>query len=351
MTANPEEVKQKGAVLDKAAEAMSLAEQAARLPALPEPEQVVNLVLWRGAVMEKMCEAALAIVAREFKGRGWTTFGDTPHPGEAVIAKILDSTGIRVEYRSPDPFTTERKEDERGWYWIVHCYGEASLPDLHIRSRGVVGMASSRDPFFASARGEPIPPSEIRLENVQKKAATNLMFRAAASILGIRAYLDWERLEAFGIKREGAAQVEFGGPEAAAVAKRTCPKCNKALRLVTPKPGGKQFKPFVSCRGWRQDGTGCDYQEEYTPPAPRANGAAPAENGKGPAPAAPESPANPDPVRPATINSLVALHDTGKEQGTEWGLAPLPDWGRMTQAEAIELKARWQADLKERSEA
>jgi len=86
---------------------------------------------------------------------------------------------FNISYKIGEP---EIKYDEDGHFTVIFrgtfTWGEKTIEEIGIRS--------SKDPFFSKARGQDIPPHQIRLSDVMKAARSNLIARGVSTLLGLR---------------------------------------------------------------------------------------------------------------------------------------------------------------------
>jgi hypothetical protein len=86
---------------------------------------------------------------------------------------------FNISYKIGEP---EIKYDEDGHFTVIFrgtfTWGEKTIEEIGIRS--------SKDPFFSKAKGQDIPPHQIRLSDVMKAARSNLIARGVSTLLGLR---------------------------------------------------------------------------------------------------------------------------------------------------------------------
>lgn len=120
--------------------------------------------------------------------------------------------------------------DEKGQFYYFEYTAIFTLGNDSITS---VGTCSQKDKFFAVAKGQIKPASEIDETNIRKAAYSNMIVNGVSRILGIR-NLTWEQLQGAGIERDKTAKVQYakggngGGRISEAQAKRFFAICKQA---------------------------------------------------------------------------------------------------------------------------
>lgn len=109
-------------------------------------------------------------------------------------------------------WTIEKNEkvissDEKGQFYFYQATGLFKLPSDK-DSIEAVGTCSSKDQFFAKAKGELKPISEIDETNIMKAAYSNCVANGITRILGIR-NLTWEQVKQGGIDQSKTAKVNY----------------------------------------------------------------------------------------------------------------------------------------------
>lgn len=147
--------------------------------------------------------------------KDWVDLGGKPYPMEVGAERMARLWGVHVQIlEGPD---REDRED----HYLYRCKVRV-WSDLLGRSTEVVGMRSSKDPFF-TARYERLPDGAtqritLRMEEVNERdvamsSQTNAKVKGITEVLGLRG-LTWEDLADYGITPEGAAgRVSYGAQE------------------------------------------------------------------------------------------------------------------------------------------
>ncbi len=150
--------------------------------------------------------------------RDWVDLGGHPYPMEVGAERMARLWGVHVQIQEGPT-----REDRDGYY-LYRCKVRV-WSDLLGRSTEVVGMRTSRDPFFC-VRYERRPDGEsqrvmLRMEEVNERdvamaAQTNAKVRGITEVLGLRG-LTWDDLAAYGMTPQSAAgRVTYGKDDAVA---------------------------------------------------------------------------------------------------------------------------------------
>jgi hypothetical protein len=111
---------------------------------------------------------------------------------------------FNISYKIGEP---EIKYDQDGHFTVIFrgtfTWGDKTIEEIGIRS--------SRDPFFSRAKGQEIPPHQIRLSDVIKSARSNLIARGVSTLLGLRGLNIQDVMKMVGKIEQ---QVEFKSKEA-----------------------------------------------------------------------------------------------------------------------------------------
>ena len=89
-------------------------------------------------------------------------------------------------------FSKENDKDDDGEFVI---YTATAMVKWQGRSVPEIGTGSSRDSFFGKRGGRFLPLSEVDLNNVKKKALTNMLNRGIKSLLGLS--FTWNDIEKY----------------------------------------------------------------------------------------------------------------------------------------------------------
>jgi len=107
----------------------------------------------------------------------WVNFGGRAYLSAYGAERLM--LLFNISYRIGEP---EIKYDQDGHFTVIFR-GTFSWGDKTIEE---IGIRSSRDPFFSKAKGQEIPPHQIRLSDVIKSARSNLIARGVSTLLGLR---------------------------------------------------------------------------------------------------------------------------------------------------------------------
>lgn len=163
-------------------------------------EDIITMAEHRVAQMQRLKDVAL----KATNAKDWVNQGGEPYmcaPGAEKVGRLF---GVKVTGVTHQKIDTK---DEKGPFYFYQYKGLFSLPG-DVDSIEVVGTCSSKDQFFAKRGGELLPLSEIDETNIMKAAYTNMFQNGVTRLLGLR-NVTWEQLEAAGIKKSEAANVEY----------------------------------------------------------------------------------------------------------------------------------------------
>jgi hypothetical protein len=107
----------------------------------------------------------------------WVNFGGRAYLTAYGAERLM--LLFNISYKIGEP---EIKYDPDGHFTVIFrgtfTWGDKTIEEIGIRS--------SRDPFFSRARGQDIPPHQIKLSDVIKSARSNLIARGVSTLLGLR---------------------------------------------------------------------------------------------------------------------------------------------------------------------
>jgi hypothetical protein len=107
----------------------------------------------------------------------WVNFGGRAYLSAYGAERLM--LLFNISYKIGEP---EIKYDQDGHFTVIFrgtfTWGDKTIEEIGIRS--------SKDPFFSKAKGQNIPPHQIRLSDVIKSARSNLISRGVATLLGLR---------------------------------------------------------------------------------------------------------------------------------------------------------------------
>jgi len=169
---------------------------------------------------EEAYETCLALAIKATKPQDWVDYGGNPFLQEPGARRIAMRFGISLFFDRNDKgeivFQREDFTDELGPIVKYRVSGKAQIGDHVVEG---IGSASSRDDFLGwewkdkndKNQGKRPKPLYAVLEDVEKKAATNLFSNLIKAILAIKGFT-WEDLAKYGITREGKKGFEFRKP-------------------------------------------------------------------------------------------------------------------------------------------
>jgi len=107
----------------------------------------------------------------------WVNFGGRAYLSAYGAERLM--LLFNISYKIGEP---EIKYHDDGHFTVIFrgtfTWGDKTIEEIGIRS--------SRDPFFSKAKGQDIPPSQIRLSDIIKSARSNLIARGVSTLLGLR---------------------------------------------------------------------------------------------------------------------------------------------------------------------
>jgi len=117
------------------------------------------------------------LILKLTKPYDWVNFGGKAYLSAYGAERLM--LLFNISYKIGEP---EIKYDQDGHFTVIFrgifTWGDKTIEEIGIRS--------SRDPFFSKAKGQDIPPSQIRLSDVIKSARSNLIARGVSTLLGLR---------------------------------------------------------------------------------------------------------------------------------------------------------------------
>lgn len=140
----------------------------------------------------------------------WKDFGGTAYLEAKGAERIRGIWRLQIDQKEIKKYT---EHDAKGDYYIfvvsgtVHLRVPTSHGEYHDQM-DVIGTASSRDKFFAVAKGRELPLEEIDQTHIMKSAYSDFVRECVVRILGLR-YLPWEVLKPMGIEPGKVAKIEY----------------------------------------------------------------------------------------------------------------------------------------------
>jgi hypothetical protein len=117
------------------------------------------------------------LILKLTKPYDWVNFGGRAYLSAYGAERLM--LLFNISYKIGEP---EIKYDQEGHFTVIFR-GTFSWGDKTIEE---IGIRSSRDPFFCRAKGQDIPPHQIKLSDVIKSARSNLIARGVSTLLGLR---------------------------------------------------------------------------------------------------------------------------------------------------------------------
>lgn len=149
-----------------------------------------------------------AISAKVTNPNDWTIQNGNPYLQNTGCMKIAQLWGVNFLDRKFVPEGGELREDEKGSYYLFTVEGRAEFKGRIVED---VGTCSTRDDFFGTRKEAGIkaykPLGEVDIENIKKKAVTNLQGRLLKKILGLSYTM--EELNAAGVILERSTQIKY----------------------------------------------------------------------------------------------------------------------------------------------
>lgn len=198
---------------------------------LDQPLIIADGLLTEDAIRkaELMVEGVKKIKAISIKVTNysdWSLQGGKPYLENSGCMKIAQLWGVNFKDRKFQPEGGERISDANGDYILFTVSGRAEFKGRFVED---IGTCSTRDAFFGTYRGDEGKRKfkgleDVDLENIKKKAVTNLQGRLLKKILGLNYTI--EDIKAMGINLDKSASVSYaeggagGGKISEAQAKR-----------------------------------------------------------------------------------------------------------------------------------
>jgi len=160
-------------------------------------EQIVENAEKQMQLIKRIKELSIKLTNED----DWVDESGQPYLEISGATKIRTFFGINIKDVS---YETLRLNDKKGEYILIIAKGVASWRGNEVAE---VGTASTRDQFFAKSKGVEKPLEEIDLNDIIKKAVTNLHNRLIKKILGL--YFSWDDLRNAGLNIEKIKKVEY----------------------------------------------------------------------------------------------------------------------------------------------
>jgi len=147
---------------------------------LPSPVEEKDYFVEEVGKAEKRLEALAKqrmLVLKLTRPYDWVNFGGRAYLTAYGAERLM--LLFNISYKIGEP---EIKYDQDGHFTVIFrgtfTWGDKTIEEIGIRS--------SKDPFFSKAKGQDIPPHQIRLSDVMKAARSNLIARGVSTLLGLR---------------------------------------------------------------------------------------------------------------------------------------------------------------------
>lgn len=165
----------------------------------------------RAELMVEGVKRIKAISAKVTNANDWTIQNGNPYLQNTGCMKIAQLWGVNFKERVFIPESGELRQDDKGVYYLFTVQGRAEFKGRTIED---VGTCSTRDEFFGTRKDERgikqyKPLHEVDLENIKKKAVTNLQGRLLKKILGLSYTM--EELTAAGVDLSKSPAVNYAG--------------------------------------------------------------------------------------------------------------------------------------------
>lgn len=163
----------------------------------------------RAEMMVEGVKKIKAISAKVTNANDWMVQNGNPYLQNTGCMKIAQLWGVNFLDRKFVPEGGEFREDEKGSYYLFTVQGRAEFKGRIVED---VGTCSTRDDFFGTKKNADgirvfKALGEVDLENVKKKAVTNLQGRLLKKILGLSYTM--EELRDAGIDLGKSANVSY----------------------------------------------------------------------------------------------------------------------------------------------
>lgn len=193
-------------------------------------------VIRRAELMVNGINKIKAISLKVTGPQDWTVQGGKPYLDVMGCMKVAQLWGVNFKERRFDPAGGERITDDKGAYILFTVHGRAEFQGRTVED---VGTCSTRDDFFGRAQGKLKPIEDVDLENIKKKAVTNLQGRLLKKILGLSFTLD--DLKAAGINLDKVSKTEYAGGGAGG-GKISEPQANRLFAILMHGAEGDEDK-------------------------------------------------------------------------------------------------------------
>lgn len=142
----------------------------------------------------------------------WSLQQGKPYLENSGAMKIANLWGVNFKERVFKPENGEKLSDAHGEYIMFTCHGRAEFKGRVLED---IGTCSTRDAFFGTQKDNGAmkfkPLEDVDLENIKKKAVTNLQGRLLKKILGLRYTIEDLKASGIDIGKMGIVDYASGG--------------------------------------------------------------------------------------------------------------------------------------------
>ena len=134
----------------------------------------------------------------------WVEQNGNPYLMGSGVNKVARKCMLKIWDVRPE---RENVSDDNGEYRVFRYMGKVGWSENECSV--AIGLCSTRDQFFATRGGRPIPQADVDVTNIEKAAYTNFVVRGVTEFLGLK-NLTWEELKHHGIDRKNVQKVDYG---------------------------------------------------------------------------------------------------------------------------------------------
>lgn len=171
-------------------------------------DQNIDVIIGRADKQVEILRKVLGIALKRLNPSDWLDQSGKPYLGASGAEKLMPVFGISLKDTSCEK---SYYEDDEGAYYVYTHKGTFYWAGGSIEA---IGVCSSRDKFFAwdSKEKKYNPLSRVEDPDIKKSSYSNMMMNGVTRLLGIR-NLTWDELAQFGIKKDSAQSVQYGGKQ------------------------------------------------------------------------------------------------------------------------------------------
>lgn len=156
----------------------------------------------------------------------WSLQSGRPYLENSGCMKVANVWGINFKDRKFVPEGGERHQDDRGQYILFTVQGKA---EFRGRTIDDIGTCSTRDDFFGKKGGTLKPLEDVDLENIKKKAVTNLQGRLLKKILGLNPTMEELRTAGIDLGKSTVINRAAGGDGGGRISQ---PQANRLFAIL-----------------------------------------------------------------------------------------------------------------------